>query len=108
GSDDITRLHVEVDLFCGFADGGFYGLYEATQLDGFVVTDVIEAVGDVTGGDDLLDADDALNDVIDVGKVPLHLAMVKDLDGLVIKYGLGKEPRGHIWSSCRSIDSKKA
>src|SRR5690625_2777807 len=34
--------------------------------------------------------------------------MVKDLDGLVIEYCLGKEPGGHVRSACRPVNSEKA
>src|SRR4051812_33182871 len=51
---------------------------------------------------------DAFSDVVDVGKVPLHLAKIEYLDRLVLDDGLGKEKQRHIGPTPGAIHGKKA
>src|SRR6478609_2920601 len=53
-------------------------------------------------------SDDPFSDVVDVGKVPLHLAKIEDLDRLVLDDGLGEEKQGHIGTTPGTVHGKKA
>ena len=44
----------------------------------------------------------------DIGKIPAHVAMVKNINGLVAGDGICKEHRSHIWSSPWTINGKKS
>src|SRR6476660_2407890 len=52
--------------------------------------------------------DDPFSDVVDVGKVPLHLANIEDLDRLVLDDALGKETQGYIGTTPWTRHGKKA
>ena len=53
-------------------------------------------------------ADDALDNVINIGKVTAVFAMVKDLDRLARQYGFGEFEQRHVRSTPRAIDGKEA
>ena len=50
----------------------------------------------------------AFRDVVDVGKVADHVAIVEHLDGLALRDGAGKEHRTHVRASPRAINRKVA
>ena len=48
------------------------------------------------------------NNIIDIGKISAMLAVIEDLNGFVVQYGISKEKECHIRPSPRSINGKKA
>src|SRR5690242_19647581 len=55
----------------------------------------------------LHDADQALDDVVDIGEVSLHAAVVEDVDRLACEYGLGEDEQGHVRSAPWSVDREE-
>ena len=53
------------------------------------------------------DAHHTLNDVIHVGKIPLHIAVVKYINGLPLKGRFDKQKQRHVRPSPRPIHRKK-
>ena len=50
----------------------------------------------------------ALDDVVDVGEVALHVAVVEHLDRLALGDGVGEEHRRHVGPSPRPVDREEA
>lgn len=50
---------------------------------------------------------DALNDVINIGEIAPHFAVVIDINGLAGENGLGEEEKGHVRAAPGAIDGKK-
>ena len=51
---------------------------------------------------------DAGNDVINVGKVSFHVAVIVHVDGLVLDCSIGKLKQRHVGSAVRTINSKES
>ena len=56
----------------------------------------------------LHDAEDALNDVVDVGEVALHVAVVEDLDRAALGERVGGGEVKHVRAACGSVDREEA
>ena len=123
---DVAGLHRD-ELLVGFevvvggentgADEFFLeDLYEVQEVFGLAAADVIDGVG--RDGQAVFagflfgglghNADDAFDDVIDVGEVPAAVAVVEDLDGLAFQEFVGKAEVGHVRSSGGAIDGEEA
>ena len=50
---------------------------------------------------------DTSNDIVDVGKIPIHVAVVVNLDGFPLADFIGKFKIGHIGPAKRTIDRKE-
>jgi len=86
-----------------------------------VVADVVDAVGGGAGagigrgavpvrirqGDPVAGAEDALHDVVDVGEVAAHPAVVVDVDGFAGEDGPGEEKEGHVGPAPGAVDGKE-
>ena len=62
----------------------------------------------VGGGGLIKHADDAFDNVINIGKVTAVFAVVKDLDRFARQYGFGEFEQRHVGSTPRAIDGKEA
>ena len=65
-------------------------------------------VGRIGLGGAVHDPDDPFDDVVHVGEVPLHLAVVEDVDGPPFEDGLGRTGRGHVRPPPGTIDGEEA
>ncbi len=122
GRFHVSRLHRQELLFGGLPEGILQGLDEREEVYRRIIADIVEAVGSaaavggrrggvpvgVRRGRLLQYPGDALHDIIDIGKVAAHLAMVEDLDGLAFEYSLRKEEVSHIRPSPGPVDRKEA
>ena len=52
--------------------------------------------------------DDAFDDIIDIGEVAFHLALIEDIDRFALQNGLGKDEEGHVRPPPWTIHGKKA
>lgn len=94
GGGHVAVLHGQEVFLRGFAQRVFQRGDVGHQLDGIVVADVEHAVrrparggvgllfvkGRICLGRAVTDADDAFDDVVDVGEVALHFAVVEHVD----------------------------
>ena len=86
------------------------------QVLGVVVADVIQSVGCLgqsvgPGGAlrrALHDADDALDDVVDISEVALAVAVVEDADGIALHQFVGEPEVGHVRSAGWTVDGEEA
>ena len=95
---------------------------EIYELHGVVVADVVDFIGGfgaagvgmftapirVALGRMVDDAYDSFDDVVDVGEISLHLAVVVDVDGAIFQNRFGKEKKRHVRASPGAVDGKKA
>ena len=86
-----------------------------------MVADVIHAIGSgracrvglrfipilISGGDYIKDAHHTFHNIIDIGKVAEHIALIENLDGAVVKDCVDEEEWRHIRASPRAIDCKE-
>ena len=56
----------------------------------------------------LHDAEDAFDDVVDVGEVALHVAVVEDLDRAALGERVGGGEVKHVRAACGSVDCEEA
>lgn len=111
GDGDVAGLHGQVDFFGGLACGLLDDFDEVFEGDGLIVADVVELVGGLAGlvgGDVVHDANDAFDNIVDVGEVAFHVAVVVDLDGLTCGDRFDKFEVGHVGSSPGTVDGEKA
>lgn len=108
---DIARLHWQELLLCRLADGLFQHLNEVHELLRLVVADVVDlvAVAELIRlrriAEHVLDARD---DVIDIGEVAVHIAVVVNLDGLAPADLVSELEIRHIRTAERSVDREEA
>lgn len=118
----VPRLHRhELDLGF-FPEARFQDLNVSHEVDRLAVADVVDPVRGVAPRRigriapprgiarrrPIDDGDDAFHDVVDVGKVPPHAAVVEDLDRFATQnFGSELEKR-HVRAAPGSIDRKKA
>lgn len=89
---------------------------EVEEILGGVVTNVIHLIGwngkSVLAvlflGGMLHNADHSFHNVIDIGKIALAVAVVKNLDSLALDQFVGETKVGHVGTSSRTIDGKEA
>lgn len=90
--------------------------HEIEEVLGVVVADVVDFVGRqresvfavLLFGGVLHDADDAFDDVVDVGKVAFAFAVVEYLDGLAGFKLVGEAEVGHVGATGGTVDGKEA
>ena len=90
--------------------------HEVEEVFRMVVPDVVDFVGRerqsvfavLLFGGVLHDADDAFDDVIDVGEVAFALAVVEYLDGLAGFELVGEAEVGHVGAAGGAVDGKEA
>ena len=56
----------------------------------------------------LHNADHSFHNVIDISKIALAVAVVKNLDGLALDQFVGEAKVGHVGTACWTIDGKEA
>lgn len=89
---------------------------EVEEIFGGVVTNVIHLIGRnrksvltiLFLGGMLHNADHSFHNVIDISKIALAVAVVKNLDGLALDQFVGETKVGHVGTSSRTIDGKEA
>ena len=91
-------------------------LHEIQQVFWIAVADVIDCIG--RNGQTILaiflfrcllhDANDTLHNIVNVGKVPLAVAKVENLNGLPLQQLVGEAKIGHVWTARRTIDREEA
>jgi len=126
GGGNITGLHrdellvgVEVIVLREDAGTDEFLLEDGDEIEevlGLAATNVIDGIGRdgeaiVAGlacGGFLHDADDALDDVIDVGEVAAAVAVVVDLYGVALDELVGEAEVGHVGTACGAIDGEEA
>ena len=108
---DITGLHRQKLLLRRLADSLFQHLDEVHELLRLVVADVVDlvAVAELIRlgriAEHVLDARD---DVIDIGEVAVHIAVVVDLDGLAPADLVGELEIRHIRTAERPVNREEA
>src|SRR5690606_16983590 len=108
GPYHITRLHIKKDLFCFSATCRLDCLNKARKLNGLVVADIVQAVRNTPAGNHFLNSQNAFHDIVDIGEVPLHSAMVEYFDRLTFQDRFGEQPRRHISPAGNPVNSKKS
>lgn len=122
GDRHIPVLHGQIFPDCRPPDQAFKYFDERGQFFGLVVAQVINSVGAIAGGRIRLvsaegrvsfgppvhDPINPLDDVVDVGEIPPHLAMVEDLDRNTFQDCLGEEVVGHVRSPPGSVNREEA
>ena len=121
GSRDVTRLHVH-QVPIGLASQRlFQRVDEPAQFHRAVVTDVVDperGVGDSRirfaavefvrrVGDAIAGPFDAGDDVVDVGEIATHPAVVEHVDRFAPQDPLGEDPHRHVGSAPRAIDGEE-
>ena len=126
GGGDVAGLHGD-ELFVGFEvevlgeDTGANQFFledghEIEEVLGLAATDVINGIrwdGETVVAllafrGTLHHADDALDNVVDIGQVASAVAVVVDLDGLALQELIGKAEVGHVGTTCGAIDREEA
>ena len=121
GARHITGLHRQVFFVGDLADRLFQDLNKIAELLRVVVADVVDLVrcraarqiavslgpGRIGLGDFRRQAGDRSHDIIDIGEVALHLAMVEDLDRLAGQDVAGEGKIRHVRTAPGSIDGEK-
>ena len=108
---DIARLHWQELLLCRLADGLLQHLDEMHELLRLVVADVIDlvAVAELIRlrriAEHVLDACD---DIVDIGEVTVHIAVVVDLDGLAPADLVGELEIRHVRATERPVNREEA
>ncbi len=114
---DVARLHGEQLLLARRADDSFRleavfkHLHKAHEAFGPAVADVVDFVRRaVLGliGSPLHDVRDARYDVVDVGEVAVHVAVVVDLDRLAAHEPVRELEVRHVRPPHRAVDSEEA
>ena len=111
GLVDVARLHGEVFLYRFFAQGLFHLADEVHEFHRGGAADVVYSVFQsvFVGRGFVVDAGDrSFDDVIDVGEVTDHVAVVVHLDGLAAADGSCKEHRGHVRPAPGAVDREVA
>lgn len=108
---DIARLHGQELLLRRLTDGLFQHLDEVHELLRLVVADVVDLVAVAKLihlrriAKHMLNARD---DVVDIGEVAVHIAVVVDLDGLAPADLVGELEIRHIRTAERPVDREEA
>ncbi len=109
------------NFFCGFPKLFFNNFNKTRQFHGVVVSNIIDFIGRDTGRRIRsmriplrirsrcapCDTGHTLYDIVDIRKIALHLAMVKNRDRFPFQYGFGEKKQSHVWTTPRSVYSKK-
>ena len=112
GLINIAGLHGQ-EIFLGrLAVSVFDFGYKVHELYGVAATDVVNLVGHVVGalggiGYMVQRMDGAFGNVVDVGEVADHVAVVEYLDGFALGDGAGKEHGRHVGPSPRPVYGKE-
>ena len=103
---DVAWLHREEDLLGFLAEDALHGLDEVHEADRVGAAEVIYLMRSaVLLGLRCLahDAGDTLHDVVDVGEVAEHVAVVEHFDLLAAADGVGEEHGGHVGAAPRTV-----
>ena len=109
---DVARLHGQEVLLGRFAVGFFDFLDEVHELYGVAATDIVDLVGHVVRalgrvGYVVQRVDGSLGDVVDVGEVADHVAVVEHLDGFALRDRAREEHGGHVGASPGAVDGEE-
>ena len=91
------------------------------QLDGAIIADIVEAMrchaarGVGMGavpigiglGDGRHEAFDRFHDIVDIGEIAAHFAVVEQRDRFALQDRIGKEPHRHIGAAPGAVDGEK-
>lgn len=105
---DVAGLHGEHLLACLPTGDSLDGLDIVEQAHWAAVADVIDLCGSLTAGDDVDDAHEALDDVVDIGEVSQHIPVIEDFYGAVMQDGVDEEEGRHIGAPPRTVDGEEA
>lgn len=108
----VAGLHGQEVFLGGLAVSVFDFRNKVHKLYGVAAADVVNLVGHVVGalgsiGHMIQCVDGAFGDVVDVGKVADHVAVVEHLDGFALGNGAGKEHGRHVGTSPRPVYGKE-
>jgi len=108
----VTGLHGQEVLLGRLAVSVFDFGDKVHELYGVAATDVVNLVGHVVRafggiGHMVQRMDGAFGDVVDVGEVADHVAVVEYLDGFALGDGAGKEHGRHVGPSPRPVYGEK-
>lgn len=110
------------EVFLGFFTETFFkGLDVLHEVHRLVVSDIVKPIGAVAGGgirgvsapvvvgfgDFGDDAVDAFHDIVDVGEISFHVAMVEYIDRPVFQNGLGEQEQSHVGAAPGAVYSKE-
>ena len=106
GGGNIAILH-GAPFHLGIGDADLPGDQgdQVHQFLGTVVADVEEFVTGKGVAENA--AADAGDNVVHVGEIAAHVAVIEDLDGLAFEHGVRKQPVGHIRAPPGSVDREE-
>ena len=107
---DIARLHRQEFLLRGLAVRVLDFGNKVHQFHRITATDVVHLVGHTLVGDRhvVKRMHATFGDIVDVGKVANHVAVVEHLDGLALRNSRSKEHRAHIGPPPRAVNREVA
>ena len=105
GGEDLLRWVVD-DALCH--EAVFQRLDKVQQILRAVVADIIDDRGIGALRRAVKHVQDALHDVINVGKVALHIAIVENGDRFAFHHLVGEAVIRHIWAAIGAIDREEA
>jgi len=108
----VTGLHGQEILLGGLAVSIFNFGDKVHELYGVTAADVVNLVGYVVGalgriGHMVQCVDGAFGDVVNVGEVANHIAVVEYLDRFALGNSAGKEHGRHVGTSPRTVYGKE-
>src|SRR5690606_35749303 len=104
----ITRLHVEHDFFSNFSSGSFDGLDKTAKRNRLIITNIEECIGPLARGNNVLNTQYALDNIINISEIALHLTVIENFDRITLQDGIGKQPGRHIRPPGWAINSKES
>lgn len=81
---------------------------EIQEINGLAVADIVNFIGRVISGRPIDNAADPLDDVIDVGKIALAVAVIENLNIFAAQKFISEFEISHIGTTCRAVDGKKS
>ncbi len=106
GQFDVAGLHGFMVDLCGSTDNLFDGGDHVAQADGFVVTQVPDAIA--VGGGAVVGVQDSLHDVVDVGVIAGGGAVAEHGDGMALGDALHEAADGEVGALARAEDGEEA
>ena len=108
----VAGLHGQEVFLGGLAVSVFDFRNKVHELYGVAAADVVNLVGHVVRalgsiGHVVQRVDGTFGDVVDVGKVADHVAVVEHLDGFALGNRAGKEHGRHVGTSPRPVNGKE-
>ena len=108
GNRHIAILHGQVDFFCFAPQRLFDGADESHQFHRLVIANIVQRVRAISLRRLCQHAQDAFDNIVDIGEIALQTAVIEHLDWLTAQDGFGKQPRRHIGPTPGAIHGKKA